>query len=87
MSQLRKLLDGFRLTTVEIIYHIPDHPDVLQSFIWQDYDLPPDFPKLRDFLEFWARSLDGKVHSAYVVSAPHLTVPDIKAAGFLRTLR
>lgn len=61
MSQLRDLLQDFRLTTAEIIYRLPDHPDVLQSFIWQEYDLPPVFPKLHHFLEFWSRSLDGKL--------------------------
>lgn len=86
MSQLRNLLEDFRLVTAEIIYHIPDHPDVLQSFIWQDYDLPPDFPKLRHFLEFWSRSLDGKLHSVYVMSAGHLVSPNVKVSGFLGTL-
>ena len=34
----------YRLTTAEIIYHMPDHPDLLQSFVWQKLDLAPDFP-------------------------------------------
>lgn len=86
MSQLRSLLEDLRLTTAEIIYHLPDHPDVLQSFIWQDYDLPPDFPKLRHFLEFWSRSLDGKLHSVYVMSAAPLSLPSITTPIFLGTL-
>ncbi len=44
---------GYRLTTAEIIYRLPDHPALLQSFIWQKFDLAPDFPELRKFLEFW----------------------------------
>jgi Usg-like family protein len=43
-------LEGFSLTTAEIIYRLPDHPRLLQSYIWQDYDLAPKFPKLADFL-------------------------------------
>jgi uncharacterized protein Usg len=42
---------------------MPDHPSVLQTFIWQDYDLQPRFPKLSEFLDFWKRSLDGPLHS------------------------
>ena len=37
-------LREYRLTTAEIIYRMPDHPDLLQSFIWQKLDLAPDFP-------------------------------------------
>ncbi|MBM3632295.1 MAG: Usg family protein [Alphaproteobacteria bacterium] len=87
MSQIRSLLDDFRLTTAEIIYHMPDHPDVLQSFIWQDYDLPPQFPKLHHFLTFWSQNLDGKLHSVYVMSAPHLATPEVRVTDFLDTLR
>lgn len=83
MNQIRSLLEDFRLTTAEIIYRLPDHPGVLQSFIWQDYDLPPEFPKLHHFLEFWSRSLDGKLHSVFVMNAAHLVTPDIRAADFL----
>jgi len=50
---------GFSLTTAEILYRLPDHPKLLQSYIWQDYDLAPRFPKLTDFLDFWATNLDG----------------------------
>lgn len=56
-------LQGFSLTTAEILYHMPDHPSFLQSYIWQDYDKAPEFPLLRKFLDFWDRSLDGKLHS------------------------
>lgn len=86
MDPFRKLLVDFRLTTVEIIYRMPDYPDVLLTFIWQDYDLPPDFPRLQGFLEFWTRSLDGKIHSVYIMSAPPLAFPKINMPGFLRTL-
>ena len=36
---------GYRLTTAEIIYRLPDHPALLQSFIWQKFDLAPDYPE------------------------------------------
>jgi uncharacterized protein Usg len=87
MSHIRSLLEDFRLTTAEIVYHLPDHPDVLQSFIWQDYDLPPNYPKLHHFLQFWDRSIDGKLHSVYVMSAAPLVIPDVKMTEFLETIR
>ena len=59
-------LQGYRLTTAEIIYRLPDHPALLQSFIWQKFDLAPDFPELRKFLEFWSRNIEGRLHSVNV---------------------
>jgi uncharacterized protein Usg len=62
-------LRDYRLTTAEIIYRMPDHPDLLQSFIWQKLDVAPDFPELRRFLEFWSRNIEGKLHSVRVGQA------------------
>ena len=56
-------LEGYSLTTAEITYRMPDALDLLQTFIWQEYDLAPRFPRLRRFLDFWTRELDGPIHS------------------------
>ena len=66
MSDAGPRLREYRLTTAEIIYHLPDHPDLLQSFIWQKLDLAPDFPELRRFLDFWSHNIEGKLHSVKV---------------------
>ncbi len=71
--QLQHQLDGYRLTTAEILYHMPDHPDILQSFIWQLLDRAPDFPRLRQFLDFWSGNIDGRLHSVQVAHAELLT--------------
>lgn len=59
-------LKGFSLTTAEILYRMPDHPSLIQSYVWQDYDLHPVFPKLKGFLEFWSRSLEGRLYRVRV---------------------
>lgn len=64
----KQLLLDYRLTTAEILYRLPDHPVLLQSYIWQDLDVNPDFPVLQKFLNFWERSLDGKLHSVTIAS-------------------
>jgi uncharacterized protein Usg len=56
----------YRLTTAEILYRIPDHPNVLQSYIWQGLDIAPQYPALHKFLEFWRRELEGPLHSVRV---------------------
>jgi uncharacterized protein Usg len=63
-------IEDYRLTTAEILYHLPDHPGVLQTYVWQDMDMAPGFPVLNRFLDFWARELDGKLHSVRVAAAP-----------------
>jgi uncharacterized protein Usg len=59
-------LKGYSLTTAEILYRLPDYPAFLQSYVWQDYDLHPRFPKLMSFLEFWNKNLDGKLFKVRV---------------------
>lgn len=66
MNALEQQLAGYRLTTAEILYHLPDHPGVLQSFVWQKLDMAPKYPALRRFLDFWEREIEGRLHSVRV---------------------
>ena len=74
MNDLRLMLNDYRLTTAEILYHLPDHPALLQSYVWQDLDIAPKFPVLNKFLGFWEREIDGKLHSVKIASSK-LVVP------------
>ncbi|AHD09639.1 MULTISPECIES: usg protein [Phaeobacter] len=57
------MLKGYGLTTAEMTYHMPDHTHVLNTFVWQEYDLAPDHPRLFEFIDFWHREIDGPLHS------------------------
>jgi uncharacterized protein Usg len=83
MSSLALQLRDYRLTTAEITYHRPDFPSILQKYIWQEFDLAPDFPVLAKFLRFWERSLDGKLHSVQVASAELITPAELRFASHL----
>jgi uncharacterized protein Usg len=74
MNDLQKMLDDYRLTTAEIFYHLPDHPSLLQTYIWQELDLAPQFPVLNRFLNFWQKEIEGKLHSVKIASTK-LIVP------------
>ncbi len=63
-------IEGYRLTTAEILYHLPDHPSLLQTFVWQALDLAPAFPVLHEFLDYWRRNLEGRLHSVRVAHVP-----------------
>jgi len=69
----------YRLTTAEILYRLPDHPGILQTYVWQEMDLAPRFPALHKFLDFWERELIGKLHSVRVAAAPVLQAPRYRA--------
>ncbi len=65
--EFERQLQGYGLTTAHILYRMPDFRAVLQTFVWQDYDLAPDFPQMRKFLDFWESNLDGPLHSVRYV--------------------
>jgi uncharacterized protein Usg len=67
MSEMEMMLRGYGLTTAQIFYRLPDHPALIQSYVWQNYDLAPDFPEMKGFLRFWEEKLDGPLHSVRYV--------------------
>lgn len=62
-AEMELMLKGYGLTTAQILYRYPDHPHLLQTYVWQDYDLAPKFPVLFGFIEFWKSRLEGALHS------------------------
>ena len=85
-SDLGAQLRGQRLTTAEVLYYLPDHPSLLQSFLWQTLDLAPDFPRIQRFLEFWRREIDAVIHSVEISSASQITPGRIRLASHLAKL-
>lgn len=75
------LWTGYGLTTAEILYRLPDHPSILQSYVWQDYDTTPTFPQLNKFLAFWRDTLDGAVHSVRVGHSKLVKPLELRSIG------
>ena len=71
-------LQGYSLTTAEIVYRLPDHPSLLQSFIWQEYDLSPVFPRLKSFLDFWTAKIEGKLYKVTVAHSRLIKPAELK---------
>lgn len=76
-EEFLRQLQGYRLTTAEILYFMPDHPDLLQTFVWQELDMAPKFPTLHRFLGYWHKNIEAKLHTVRVA-----TVGLIKPAEF-----
>ncbi|ACB96468.1 usg protein [Beijerinckia indica] len=79
-ERLRQL-GGYGLATAEILYRLPDYPMLLQTYIWQDYDIAPEFPTLLKFLNFWQNRLDGALYSVTVGHSKLLKPAEIRAVG------
>jgi uncharacterized protein Usg len=77
----RAQLTGFSLTTAEILYRLPDHPSLLQTYVWQDYDIHPRFPRLKQFLDFWSRNLDGRLFRVTVAHKKLITPAELRFVG------
>ena len=75
----KRQLSGYGLTTAQILYRRPDHPWLLQTYVWQNYDLFPKFPELRRFLAFWMEKLDGPLHSVQVAHCKLIKPAELKA--------
>lgn len=71
----------YRLTTAEILYRLPDYPKLLQSYLWQEMDITPDFPRLTKFLDYWERNLDGRLHTVRIANAELVRPQEIAYAA------
>lgn len=81
ISDFEKRLLGFGLLTAEIHYRLPDHPQLLQSFLWQTEDLAPKFPELNRFLHFWEKEIDGCIHSVRIAHQKLIAPVDFRYAN------
>ena len=79
-------LKDYRLTTAEILYRLPDHPDLLQTYVWQGLDIAPAYPVLHKFLDFWRRELEGPIHSVRVGSARLVQPARVRTPGAVLSL-
>ncbi len=87
MGEIDRQFRNYRLTTAEILYHLPDHPNLLQAYVWQEYDLAPRFPVLHKFLDFWTRNLEGRLHSVKVANVQLIQAPEARYANALLHLQ
>lgn len=62
-TETELMLKGYGLTTAEFFYYLPDYKHVLNSFVWQDYDLAPDHARLLGFIDYWKAEIEGVLHS------------------------
>ncbi len=73
-------LKGWRMATAEVLYYMPDHPSLLQSFMWQTLDLAPSYPRIHKFLDYWRREIDAVIHSVRLATGETIAPPKLITA-------
>lgn len=79
-EDIKRQLEGWRMTTAEVLYYMPDHPKLLQSFVWQTLDLAPRYPRIHKFLDFWKAEIEAVIHSVRLASGEELAPARVRAA-------
>ena len=82
MGQTDKDHSPTKLITAEILYQTPGRPHVIQSFLWQDYDVGPSYPQLTRFLRFWSTRFDVTLHSVNFADRDELKRPEMHYVGY-----
>lgn len=82
MNEFERQLRGERLTTAEVLYFMPDHPALIQRFLWQTQDVAPEFPRVHRFLRFWKDEIEAVIHSVTVSAVGLVSPAKLRVAGF-----
>ena len=80
-KDFERQMGGYGLTTAEILYRRPDHQWLLQTYVWQGYDLFPKFPELQRFLSFWMEKLEGPLFSVQVAHSKLIKPAEFRSVG------
>ena len=50
------------IAVAAVIYFLPDYNSILQEFVFQQYDILPEYPKLKKFIRFWRKNIEAEIH-------------------------
>lgn len=59
----------YSMVTVSVLYYMPDYASLLNEFHWQTLDLPPSYPRIHRFLDFWRREIDAVIKEIAISDA------------------
>ncbi len=79
MKNFKKQFEGYGLTTVRVLYMMPDYPTIIApELTWQTFDCAPHYPEAMKFLGFWTEGRsNGSLLSWAIFHRPLLTPNDV----------
>ncbi len=75
------MLENYGLATAEFFYGMPDFPLILQIYIWQEYDMAPEFPRITKLVRYWHKNLEGPL---YLVRIDHVKLIAPREIEFIK---
>ncbi len=84
----QRMLAGFGLLTVKVLFYHPQTPSILQEFTFQTEDVAPDFPRLSKFLSYWRNELaHAPIHTVTIAHSKLLRPAEVSFATYDDKLR
>ena len=65
------ILKDYRLTTMSVYYWMPDYNHILQQFVWQYMDVPPEFVRSHRFLNYWKENIEAIIEEVTIAHGDH----------------
>lgn len=65
-NEIRLRLEGYTLVTVNVLYYMPDHRNLVNEFLWQTMDVSPRYPRIERFLDHWRREIDAVIKEVQI---------------------
>lgn len=59
---------GLKLTTVNVIYYMPDYSHIINEFVWQCMDKDPKYPRVHQFIDYWMVHIKATIKQVLVAS-------------------
>jgi uncharacterized protein Usg len=60
------LIRSTKPVIVDIFYYRPDHPLLIQEFVWGFDDVPPELVRVHQFLNYWKNNIDAVIKEILV---------------------
>ena len=65
-NRLAHIFKKWTIATVQVVYYIPDHLHIVNQFMWQTEDQLPEYPRIKKFLDYWDKNIDGPIKEVYI---------------------
>ena len=61
-------IEKWELTTIQALYWMPDYEHILNLFMFQDDDCPPEYPRMQRFVKYWEENIEARIKEIQIGS-------------------
>jgi len=85
-SDFSRMLNGYHYVSVNVIYYMPDHQNLINEFIWTTLDIKPKYPRIKKFLDYWEAEIEGKIKQVILVDGKPFQLAEWRNGIYLPTI-